>query len=179
MSCRMPIRFQRSKKRSLAFTSLTLGTAGPLEIVSLEQELVKNDLRKHSKLFERHHNNLNHCIASFVISTKKFCSEILIQIYRNFCSIFDIISHNGEVVKNNLFLNFAKTSPAALKLRCSRFVLIVFLDESKCFSQNVSCGSKIPDRALLNGTILLSLPDYKQTDLVHVLRLVTHPDCIS
>ena len=35
------------------------------------------------------------------------------------------------------------------------------------------------DRASLNGAIPLSLPDYKRTALVQLLRLVMHPDCIS
>ena len=52
----MPIRFQRSTKRSFAFTSLTLGTAGPSEICLTGTGAGKSVLRKHSsKLFESQH----------------------------------------------------------------------------------------------------------------------------
>ena len=101
---------------------------------------------------------------------------LLIQMYRSFCSILDIISHSREVFKNNFFPSVCQNLTSRFEVMLFRFVLIAFHDESICVP-NVSCGSKISELYLMGP--FFCLLDYKQTDLVYVLRLVVHPNCIS
>ena len=166
------IRFQSSTKRSLAFTSLTLGTAVPSEICLTEPGLGKKWYEK--ILFQvvwkspQHFESLHRTICNKYWEIMQWTLIHFSFKSRIFCSIFDLISHIRELSRTISSQTFAKISPADLKLHYSRCVSIVFLGKSKCVP-NDSCRSKVPARALLNGTIF-SLPDYKETDLVHSLR---------
>ena len=58
--------------------------------------------------------------------------SFLIQIYRIFCRIFEIIAKTGKLSRTIPSQSFAKIPPATLKVSLARFVSIAFFDESKC-----------------------------------------------
>ena len=88
--------FQRSTKRSFTFTSLTFGAAVPSAICLTGTGAGKRQLEKKnsSKLFKSCHNTLNNCIALFVISTEKFCSECWSISHSNLQDLLQNFWHN-------------------------------------------------------------------------------------